>query len=361
MQALIDRIETVIHRDVGRGMDAVFEATQGGLFGAASALAASAAPRIGLITGFFVPGGDPPAAETDGPAGAALMARGFVGAGLACRLATDTVCASACRVALDAAGAGAVAVDTVAPGDTVDALVELWRRDGVDWVIAIERCGPAADGHPRNMRGTDILANAAPLDRLFSAGPWRTIAIGDGGNEIGMGRVPRALIARHVPLGEMIGCVVPADFLIAAGVSHWGAYAVMAALAAAGLVGGDGVRAGPGARPGSDRGDGAGRPGRRWGLAAAGGDHRCPGDGPAPGGDAGDPGHYRHPSGVLTGYADQGNVVSCHCVSASAAGRSALSKKLPAWYGRSSWLGEPGCPRLIRRACAAWPALRCRQ
>jgi hypothetical protein len=232
MQALIDRIETVIHRDVGRGMDAVFEATQGGLFGAASALAASAAPRIGLITGFFVPGGDPPAAETDGPAGAALMARGFVGAGLACRLATDTVCASACRVALDAAGAGAVAVDTVAPGDTVDALVELWRRDGVDWVIAIERCGPAADGHPRNMRGTDILANAAPLDRLFSAGPWRTIAIGDGGNEIGMGRVPRALIARHVPLGEMIGCVVPADFLIAAGVSHWGAYAVMAALAA---------------------------------------------------------------------------------------------------------------------------------
>ncbi len=41
------------------------------------------------------------------------------------------------------------------------------------------------------MRGTDISAYAAPLDRLFSAGPWRTIAIGDGGNEIGMGGVPR--------------------------------------------------------------------------------------------------------------------------------------------------------------------------
>ena len=81
------------------------------------------------------------------------------------------------------------------------------------------------------MRGTDIAAYAAPLDRLFSAGPWRTIAIGDGGNEIGMGRVARPLIARHVPSGEEIGCVVPADFLIAAGVSHWGAYAFLAALA----------------------------------------------------------------------------------------------------------------------------------
>ena len=231
MQALIARIETVIHQDVGRGMDAVFKATQGGLFGAASAFAASAAPRIGLITGFFVPGGDPPAAETDGPAGAALLALGFTNAGLSCRLATDTGCQSACRVALDAAGAGLVPTDAISPTETADALIDLWRQDGINWVIAIERCGPAADGHPHNMRGTDIAAYAAPLDQLFSAGPWRTIAIGDGGNEIGMGSVARPLIARHVPLGERIGCVVPADYLIAAGVSHWGAYAMLAALA----------------------------------------------------------------------------------------------------------------------------------
>jgi hypothetical protein len=231
MQALIDRIETLIHRDVGRGMDAVFQATRGGLWGAASALAASPAPRIGLITGFFVPGADPPAAETDGPAGAALMARGFVRAGLSCRLATDTVCQSTCRVALEAAGAGEVPIDAVAPGESLDALIELWRQDGIDWVIAIERCGSAADGCMRNMRGADISAHAAPLDRLFSAGPWRTIGIGDGGNEIGMGCVPRVLIARHVPFGDVIGCVVPADFLVAAGVSHWGAYAMLAALA----------------------------------------------------------------------------------------------------------------------------------
>ena len=230
MQAMIDRIEALIHRDVGRGMDAVFAATRGGLWSGASALAASVAPKVGFITGFFVPGGDPPAAETDGPAGAALMALGFTRAGMACRLATDTVCQDACRVALDAAGAGVVPVDAVAPDQPVDGLIDLWRRDGIDWVIAIERCGPGADGHPRNMRGTDISAHAAPMDRLFSAGPWRTIAIGDGGNEIGMGCVSRPLIVRHVPFGDTIGCVVPADFLIAAGISHWGAYGLLATL-----------------------------------------------------------------------------------------------------------------------------------
>ncbi|HEY1413609.1 MAG TPA: glutamate cyclase domain-containing protein [Rhodopila sp.] len=231
MEVLIERIEALIHRDVGRGMDAVFQATRGGLSGAVSALAATPAPRIGLITGFFVPGGTPPAAETDGPPAAALLAAGFIENGLVCRLATDTICQSACRAALDAAGAATVPIDAAEPNGSVGIIIDRWRRDRIDWVIAIERCGPAADGHSRNMRGTDISAFVAPLDRLFSAGPWRTIAIGDGGNEIGMGRVARALIGQHVPQGEAIGCVTPADFLIAAGVSHWGAYAFLAALA----------------------------------------------------------------------------------------------------------------------------------
>jgi len=228
MKTRIGAIEACIHRDVGRGMEAVFRATEGGLWGAASALAAAPAPRIGLITGFFVPFGNPPAAETDGPAGAALLALGLTGAGLSCRLATDTLCQSACRAALDAAGARGVPIDAAAPNGSVDSLIDLWRRDGIDLVIAIERCGPAADGRPRNMRGTDMSSYTAPLEVLFSAGPWTTIAIGDGGNEVGMGSVP---VDQHVPLGHQIGCVVPADCLVACGVSHWGAYAMLAALA----------------------------------------------------------------------------------------------------------------------------------
>ena len=81
------------------------------------------------------------------------------------------------------------------------------------------------------MRGLDIGAHTAALDDLFTAGPWQTIAVGDGGNEIGMGALPRALIAQYVAHGETIACVTPAQHLIVAGVSHWGAYALIGALA----------------------------------------------------------------------------------------------------------------------------------
>jgi D-glutamate cyclase len=46
-----------------------------------------------------------------------------------------------------------------------------------------------------------------------------------------MGRLPADLIARTVPNGAAIACVVPCDHLIVAGVSNWGAYGLMAALA----------------------------------------------------------------------------------------------------------------------------------
>jgi hypothetical protein len=230
MQARIDRIEAEVHRDVGRGMDAVFAATRGGLWRAVSGLAAAPAPKIGLITGFFVPGGEPPAAETDGPAGAALLARAFRRSGLTVRIATDSICAAACEVAVRAAGAPDVPVDALEPGESCLSLVETWRAAGIDWVIAIERAGPAMDGVPRNMRGGALTDYVARLDRLFMAGPWRTIGVGDGGNELGMGAVPVGLIAANVPLGDRVACVVPADFLITAGVSHWGAYALLAAL-----------------------------------------------------------------------------------------------------------------------------------
>jgi hypothetical protein len=81
------------------------------------------------------------------------------------------------------------------------------------------------------MRGEDISAFTTPLDELFLAGPWQRVAIGDGGNEIGMGSLPASLIGAHVAHGETIACATPADHLIVAGVSNWGAYALIGALA----------------------------------------------------------------------------------------------------------------------------------
>lgn len=83
------------------------------------------------------------------------------------------------------------------------------------------------------MRGSDITAlhldyqhHFRPIDILPYGIP--TIAIGDGGNEIGMGKIPHETIVKNIPNGDLIHCRVPADYLIVAGVSNWGAYALAA-------------------------------------------------------------------------------------------------------------------------------------
>ncbi|MCW5745174.1 MAG: DUF4392 domain-containing protein [Alphaproteobacteria bacterium] len=226
-------IETVVCREVGRGAAPLMAATRGHLARAARAIAAVERPVIGIITGFFVPTLDPPMAETDGPVGAAHLAHGFSRSGWPVRLATDTPCAGALAAAVRGAGltpGPAIALDEVGAGG-VATLAATWRQAGVTHVIAIERCGRAADGRSYTMRGIDVAASAVLLDDLFTGGPWVRIAIGDGGNEVGMGLLPRALIAASVPNGEKIACVTPADHLLVCGVSNWGAYALLAALA----------------------------------------------------------------------------------------------------------------------------------
>src|SRR5262245_60357958 len=229
---LVDRIERLIQVDVGRNITGLFDAARGALWGAASSLASVPSARVGMITGFYVPHGSPPAAETDGPVGAALLAKGLEAVGIRCRVATDELCRSACAAALAGAGVQEVPIDVAAVGAPLAPLIEAWRQASITHALAIERCGRSADGPPRNMRGQDIGSYTAPLDELFTAGPWDTIAIGDGGNEIGMGAISRSLIAGHVTHGKTIACVTPARHLIVAGVSNWGAYAFIGALAA---------------------------------------------------------------------------------------------------------------------------------
>ncbi len=230
-RASIERIEALIHQEVGRNIDGVFAATRSGLWGAASALAAAPHVSLGIMTGFYVPKGTPPAAETDGPIGAALLAAAFARVGVPCRLVTDEPCRPACAASLAGAGIPGTALDVVPLGGSVGNAVARWRRVGVTHALSIERCGRSADGAPRNMRGEDISAVTTLLDDLFLAGPWQRIAIGDGGNEIGMGSVPATLIGAYVAHGETIACTTAADWLIAAGVSNWGAYGLIGALA----------------------------------------------------------------------------------------------------------------------------------
>ncbi len=226
----IAAIEALVCRDVGRRTAELIAASGGELAAAGQALAG--ATSVGLITGFFVPRGEVAAPETDGPVGTALLAAALAACGVPARIAVDTPCAAAVRAAVDAAGGG-VTVDEVGVGDraALERLVNDWRGADISHAIAIERCGRSADGKPRNMRGVDVGQWTAPLDDVFLGGPWAKLAVGDGGNEIGMGKLPPGLIARTVPNGAQIACVTSCDHLVVAGVSNWGAYGLMAALA----------------------------------------------------------------------------------------------------------------------------------
>ena len=91
-----------------------------------------------------------------------------------------------------------------------------------------------------------------------------TIGIGDGGNEIGMGKIPHETIVKNIPNGDLIHCRVPTDHLIVAGVSNWGAYALAAGRvrASRGEAAGRPVRPRPRAR--DSRSDGPRGAARRW-------------------------------------------------------------------------------------------------
>jgi len=92
-------------------------------------------------------------------------------------------------------------------------------------VISIERPGLAEDGHYYNMRGEDITPRCTFFDPYISLADCPTIAIGDGGNEIGMGNIASAIATLDIR-----AAVTRCDELLVADVSNWGAYGLIALL-----------------------------------------------------------------------------------------------------------------------------------
>jgi hypothetical protein len=79
------------------------------------------------------------------------------------------------------------------------------------------------------MRKKDISDYTCALDAFALRGGARTIGIGDGGNEAGMGNYKPAL-AEMIPDYAECLCTVKADVAIPVDVSNWGAYALAAAI-----------------------------------------------------------------------------------------------------------------------------------
>jgi Domain of unknown function (DUF4392) len=187
--------------------------------------------RIILITGFCIRA--MMVGETDGPPGALALALALRQLGKEVILVTDRF--SSELLAAGEKQCGEQFVTHVLGSDQPETnrrIRTILDTHQPTHVVAIERPGSAQDGHRYSMRG-EMLDDLVPATDLFLTpeGPrnYQTIAIGDGGNELGMGSLFAALRER-VTHGDLIFCTTVADHVIPAGISNWGAYALIGAL-----------------------------------------------------------------------------------------------------------------------------------
>ncbi len=259
MYELIDRIVAL---DMGqRGIGGLYEPARA-LCGEPICLAAArplaaleAGDLVVILTGSLTRAGVSTAiAENDGPVGVAALARaistGFnaipvimVDATIADKVAAITRVAGQNVVTLEQARIATAmprftSIAVVEGGEIDDAAAQTQAVSVIadmapKAVYSVERAGWSADGTYRNARGEDYSTGRARLDHIVLEAARRgiaTIGVGDGGNEIGMGAV-RDAVAEYIPHGPVLCAQVATDILLPCGVSNWGCYGIMAALA----------------------------------------------------------------------------------------------------------------------------------
>ncbi len=167
--------------------------------------------KVLIVTGFPIPPMNVP--ETDGPPGALAMYRAINELDGEAEILTQEE-----------------VVRAMMPFQKALSLRFVKEPDvsSYDLVIFIETPGRAKDGNHYSMSGLPV--GGETFDWIAEEATdysVPTIGIGDGGNEIGMGKV-RDLVVKHVPYGEKIASVVETDGLILSAVSNWGAYGLIA-------------------------------------------------------------------------------------------------------------------------------------
>ncbi|XP_053522073.1 D-glutamate cyclase, mitochondrial isoform X2 [Artibeus jamaicensis] len=236
----IRELETVIAVDLGsRGIghllcrDELLRAS----------LSLSHARSVLITTGFPTHFNHEPPEETDGPPGALALAAFLRALEKGVSMAVDQRALSLFEKLVQEAVEQGVLKTKIPiltyPGGSARAAQALLCSDGdprsprFDHLVAIERTGRAADGNYYNARKMNIKHLVDPIDDLFLAAQKipgiSSTGVGDGGNELGMGKVKEA-VKRHIRNGDVIACDVEADFAVIAGVSNWGGYALACAL-----------------------------------------------------------------------------------------------------------------------------------
>jgi hypothetical protein len=267
---LDNRLDQLVNIDMGeRGVEHLYDAArslQGGSLVGAAADALMAVPEGGtviLTTGSVSRAWiTPELGENDGPSGAAAIARALVlERNATCIMLCEETLLKAIRNTCQAAGLFPVTLEqamiaradkslatiVMLPYATEDEAGKAQAQSMLDelkpdLLFSTERVGRNEYGVYHSMRGIDYGMGRARVDYLFDEALNRgipVVAVGDGGNEIGMGKVADHVKA-HVPYGDRcqcgcgggIGAVTGCDVLVTAACSNWGCTAICAAMAA---------------------------------------------------------------------------------------------------------------------------------
>ncbi|HUL20267.1 MAG TPA: glutamate cyclase domain-containing protein [Thermodesulfobacteriota bacterium] len=246
--------------------------------------------KVVIVTGFYVPIGDPPATETDGPPGALALAKGLRQLGMEVSLLSDEFTLSTLRAGLKVLDLPEKEIQIICfplehsdrdhvsrtkneeqqssvsirfaqdffsglPGQGLTHLIYIERvgpNHTLESLIAQERSGkppltefetllpPPIRNRCFSSRLEDITRFTAKTHFLLELArrlnlPVESIGIGDRGNEIGAGKIPWEVFKQNSSTNReaVFCCRVRTDTLISCGISNWGGYALLAGVALA--------------------------------------------------------------------------------------------------------------------------------
>lgn len=193
--------------------------------------------HVGILTGAAVPE-HMPKGENDGPFGAVVLAKSLLMAGHKVTIITDPEPAGAIQGLLEYFD-----LDVEIKQFGLDeAKAQEKFAENIDALVVIERLGGNKNGNLHGISGVSRDAFRVNFDSLVNKANSLgkvTIGIGDGGNEIGFGKIYDQLIktmpelnnSKTTPCGGGIFSVVPTGTLVVASTSNLGAYGLCAALA----------------------------------------------------------------------------------------------------------------------------------
>jgi hypothetical protein len=216
MQTLSERIEDIILQHDNRGMRQLRKALSPGYCYRAARMILDNKGVVLIGTGFPVSG----SFESDGPIGAIALYRVLT----VLRGDPVLVCAPPISKILSR-NYMTYELPLVDWGKSKPVVMQALKDLAPRLIVSIERPGVTADGRYYNMHKTDITELTAKFDIFLQESKSPSIAFGDGGNEIGMGKVGDALATMNI-----IPAVTTCDELVIASVSNWGVYGVIAVL-----------------------------------------------------------------------------------------------------------------------------------